>query len=133
MDCQIEWRHSKVEHGKLSVRLEPSPDFAFMMEFDRIVDPVSAPAREGWGTVLLAHGNVVVSDVRIEFAQELRTYLDEAVQEANRRAVDTRAREEAEQRARAAHEAELEAQRSAVAQAAAERDAQLTDAFRRSD
>lgn len=132
MDCHIEWNKSKVEHGKLRVGLEPAPDFAFMVEFDRMVDPIKHPRHEGWGGVLLAHGDIVVSDVRSESAQELRTFLDEAVREANRLAVDTRAREQQEERAQAASAAREEARQSAAAQAAAERDAQLTDAFRRS-
>jgi hypothetical protein len=75
MDCHIDWSTSKVEHGKLRVRLEPPPNFAFMMEFDGIVDPLKHHRHEGWGAVLLAHGHVVVSDVRLESAQELRTSL----------------------------------------------------------
>jgi len=129
MDCHVEWSTSKVEHGKLSVSLEPAPDFAFMMEFDRIVDPIKHPRHEGWGGVLLAHGHVVVSDVRLESAHELRTFLDETVREANQLAADTRAREQQEQ-AQAASAAQQEATQSAAAEAAAERDAQLTDAFR---
>ena len=132
MDCHIDWSTSKVEHGKLSVSLEPAPDFAFMMEFDRIVDPLKTPRREGWGGVLLAHGHVVVSDVRLESAHELRAYLDDTVQEANRLAVDTRARVQQEEKAEAARAAEQEAKQSAAAEAAAERDAHLTDTFRRS-
>ncbi len=132
MDCQIEWSTSKVEHGKLSVSLEPAPDFAFMMEFDRIVDPLTSPRHEGWGAVLLAHGRVVVSDVRLESAPELRTFLDRTVREANRLAVDTRAREQQHEKEQAAGAAEQEAKQSAAAEAAAERDAHLTDAFRRS-
>jgi hypothetical protein len=131
MDCHIEWSTSKVEHGKLSVRLEPAPDFAFMVEFDRIVDPPGHPRHEGWGGVLLAHGHVVVSDVRIESARELQTFLDETVREANRLAVDARAREQQQERAQAARAAQQEARQSAAAQAAAERDARLTDTFRR--
>jgi regulator of protease activity HflC (stomatin/prohibitin superfamily) len=132
MDCHIAWSTSKVEHGKLSVSLEPAPDFAFMLEFDRIVDPLKHPRHEGWGGVLLAHGNVVVSDVRLDSAQELRAFLDETVREANRLAVDTRAREQQEENAQVARAAEQEAKQSAAAEAAAERDAQLTDTFRRS-
>jgi predicted RecB family endonuclease len=132
MDCHIEWSTSKVEHGKLSVSLEPAPDFAFMMEFDRIADPLKNPEREGWGAVLLAHGHVVVSDVRPESAQELRTFLDETVREANRLAVSTRAREQQEEEAQAAGVAQQEAKQSAAAEAAAERDTHLTDMFRRS-
>jgi hypothetical protein len=132
MDCHIEWSTSKVEHDKLSVSLEPAPDFAFMMEFDRIVDPIKHPRHEGWGGVLLAHGHVVVSDVRLESAQELRTFLDETVREASRLAVDTRAREQQQEKAQAASTAQQEAKQSGAAEAAAERDAHLTDAFRRS-
>src|SRR5436190_1079870 len=132
MDCHIDWSTSKVEHGKLSVSLEPPPDFAFMMEFDGIVDPLKHPRHEGWGGVLLAHGHVVVSDVRRESAQELRTFLDEVVREANRLAVDTRAREQQQEKAQAASAAEQEATQSTAAKAAAERDAHLTDTFRRS-
>lgn len=132
MDCHIEWSTSKVEHGKLSVGLEPAPDFAFMMEFDGLVDPIKHPRHEGWGGVLLAHGHVVVSDVRVESAQELRTFLDETVQEANRLAVGTRAREQQQEQAQAASAAQQETKQSAAADAAAERDAHLTDAFRRS-
>jgi regulator of protease activity HflC (stomatin/prohibitin superfamily) len=132
MDCHIEWSTSKVEHAKLRVSLKPAPDFAFMMEFDRIVDPLKHPRHEGWGGVILAHGHVVVSDVRLESAQTLRTFLDERVREANRLAVDTRAREQQQQNAQAARAAEKEAKQSAAAEAAAERDAQLTDTFRRS-
>jgi len=130
MDCHVEWSTSKVEHGKLSVSLEPAPDFAFMMEFDRIVDPIKHPRHEGWGGVLLAHGHVVVSDVRLESAHELRTFLDETVREANQLAADTRAREQQQEQAQAASAAQQEATQSAAAEAAAERDAQLTDAFR---
>ena len=130
MDCHVDWSTSKVEHGKLSVSLEPAPDFAFMVEFDGIVDPLNHPRHEGWGGVVLAHGHVVVSEVRLESAQELRTFLDETVREANRLAVDTRAREQQQQQAQAASAAQQEAKQSAAAQAAAERDAHLTDAFR---
>jgi hypothetical protein len=130
MDCHIDWSASKVEHGKLSVRLEPPPDFAFMMEFDRIVDPIKQSEHKGWGGVLLAHGHVIVSDVRQESAQELRTFLDEAAREANRHAADTRAREREEHEAQAARAEEQAASRAAAAEAAAERDARLTNAFR---
>ena len=132
MDCHIDWSTSSVEHGKLRVSLEPAPDFAFMLEFDGIVDPLTHPRHEGWGGVLLAHGDVVVSDVRLESAQELHVFLDETVREANRLAVDTRAREQQEEKAQAARVSEQEAKQSAAARAAAERDAQLTDAFQRS-
>jgi hypothetical protein len=132
MDCHIDWSTSRVEHGKLSVRLEPTPDFAFMMEFDRIVDPLKRPRHEGWGGVLLAHGHVVVSDVRLESAQELSSFLDDAVREANRLAVETRARDQQEEKAQAARTAQQEAKQSAAAEAAAKRDADLTDTFRRS-
>lgn len=132
MDCEIEWSTSKVEHAKLSVDLEPAPDFAFMMEFDRLVDPLDHSRHEGWGNVLLAHGHVVVSDVRLESAQELRTFLDETVREANRLAADARARERQQEQAQAAEAAKQEALRSAAAQAAAEHDERLTDTFRRS-
>jgi len=127
MDCHIDWSTSKVEHGKLRVKLEPTPDFAFMMEFDGIVDPLKHHRHEGWGAVLLAHGHVVVSDVRLESAEELRTFLDETVREANRLAVDARARERQQDEAKAARATEQEAKQSA----AAERDAQLTATFRR--
>ena len=123
MDCHIDWSTSSVEHGKLRVSLEPAPDFAFMLEFDGIVDPIARPRNEGWGGVLLAHGDVVVSDVRVESAQVLRAFLDETVREANRLAVDTRAREQREEKAQAARVSEQEAQQSAAARAAAERDA----------
>ena len=132
MDCHIDWSTSSVEHGKLRVSLEPAPDFAFMLEFDGIVDPLTHPRHDGWGGVLLAHGDVVVSDVRLESAQELHVFLDETVREANRLAVDTRAREQQEEKAQAARVSEQEAKQSAAARAAAERDAQLTDAFQRS-
>jgi hypothetical protein len=132
MDCHIEWSTSKVDHDKLRVSLEPPPDFAFMMAFDGIVDPFKHPRYEGWGRVLLAHGHVLVSDVRLESAQELRTFLDETVREANRLAADTRVRLQRQEGARAAGAAQQEARQSAAAQAAAERDAQLTDTFRRS-
>jgi hypothetical protein len=121
-----------VEHGKLSVSLEPGPDFAFMVAFDGMVDPLKYPRHAGWGGVVLAHGHVVVGDVRLESAQELRAFLDETVQEANRLAVGARAREQQQERAQVARAAQEEARQSAAAQAAAERDAQLTDAFRRS-
>lgn len=132
MDCHLNWSASNVEHGKLRVSLEPAPDFAFMMEFDRIVDPLSHPQYEGWGGVLLAHGHVVVSDVRLESARQLRTFLDETVREANRLAVQTREREKQQETAEAAQESKREARQSAAAKAAADRDAQLKDAFQRS-
>ncbi len=133
MECHIDWSTSEVEHGKLRVALKPAPDFAFMMEFDGIVDPLKHPRHENWGGVVLAHGHVVVGDVRAESAQQLRTFLDETVREANRLAVDSRAREQQQAEARAAGAAQQEAERTAAVQAAAERDAKLTDAFRRSD
>ena len=132
MNCEIDWSTSKVEHAKLSVGLEPAPDFAFMMEFDRLVDPLEHPRHEGWGSVVLAHGHVVVSDVRLESAQELRIFLDETVREATRLAADARATERQQEQAQAAATAQREALRSAAAQAAAEHDARLTDTFRRS-
>jgi len=132
MDYEIDWSTSKVEHAKLSVDLEPAPDFEFMMEFDRLVDPLEHPRHEGWGGVLLAHGHVVVSDVRLESARELRAFLDETVREANRLAADARARERQQAQAQAAAAAQQEAIRSAAAQAAAEHDERLTDTFRRS-
>jgi hypothetical protein len=132
MDSHIEWSTSKVEHGKLSVGLEPAPDFAFMIEFDRIVDPISHPGHEGWGGIVLAHGHVVVGDVRLESAQELRAFLDETVREANRLAVDTRAREQRQAEAESASMAQEKAAQSTAAEAAAARDAHLTDTFRRS-
>ena len=94
--------------------------------------PLTHPRPEGWGGVLLAHGDVVVSDVRLESAQKLRAFLDETVREANRLAVDTRAREQQQEKAEEVRVSEQEAKESAAAQAAAERDAQLTDAFQRS-
>ena len=132
MDCHIEWSTSKVEHGKLRVGLEPAPDFAFMFEFDGLVDPIKHPRYEGWGSVVLAHGHVVVSDVRLESAHDLRTFLDETVREANRNAEDTRARKQQQEQARAGAAAQQEARRLASAEAAAEHDSRLTDAFRRS-
>jgi hypothetical protein len=131
MDCQIDWSTSEVEHGKLRVSLKPAPDFAFMMEFDGLVDPIKHPHPEGWGGVVLAHGHIVVSDVRLESAGQLRGFLDESVQEANRLAVDTRAREQREREAQEASAAAEEARKRAAAEAAAERDSELTDAFRR--
>ena len=130
MDSHIDWSTSKVEHGKLRVGLKPAPDFAFMMEFDGIVDPLEHHRHEGWGAVLLAHGHVVVSDVRSESAPELRAFLDETVREANRLAVAARAREQQREEAKAARAAEQGAKQSAAAEDAAERDAQLTDTFR---
>jgi hypothetical protein len=132
MDCHIDWSTSKVEHGKLSVRLEPAPDFAFMVAFDGIVDPLDHHRHEGWGGVLLAHGHIVVSDVRVESAPELQAFLDETVREANQLAVSTREHEQEQERAQAARAAQQEARESQAARAAAERDARLTDAFRRS-
>ena len=74
----------------------------------------------------------MVRDVRLESAQKLCAFLDETVREANRLAVDTRAREQREEKAQAARVSAQEAQQSAAAQAAVERDAQLSDAFQRS-
>jgi hypothetical protein len=131
VDSHIKWSTSKVEHGKLRVSLDPPPDFAFMVEFDRIIDPVKHPRHGGWGAVLLAHGHIVVSDLRLESAEQLRTFLDDTVREANRLAVQTRIREQEQENAQAARAAQEEAERSAAARAAAEHDAHLTDAFRR--
>ena len=64
------------------------------------------------GAVLLAHGHVVVSDVRVESAPELRAFLDETVREANRLAVDARAREQQREEAKAARAAEQEAKQN---------------------
>lgn len=132
MDCEIEWSTAKVEHTKLSVGLEPAPDFEFMVEFDRLVDPLEHAPHHGWGSVVLAHGHVVVSDVRLESAQELRTFLDETVREANRLAADARTRAREQEQAQAVAAAQQEAVQSAAAQTAAEHDARLTDTFRRS-
>jgi hypothetical protein len=59
MDCHVEWSTSNVEHGKLRVSLEQAPDFAFMMEFDRIVDPLTHPQHKdgagfSWPTATLS-------------------------------------------------------------------------------
>jgi hypothetical protein len=133
IDCRIDWGSSDVEHGRLSASLKPKPDFTFMVEFDRLIDPLNHPGHEGWGKILLAGHGVVVSDVRLDAAQELRAFLDETVRQANRRAVDTRAREQRDKETQARAAAQREARTSAEAQAAAEHDAQLTQAFRRPD
>jgi hypothetical protein len=132
MDCRIEWSNSRVEQGELSVGLEPAPDFAFMKEFDRLVNPIGHPGHKGWGRVLIAHGDVVVTDVHLESGEELRAFLEETVREANRLAVDTRIRDQERAQARAAGEAQKEAQQAATEQAAADHDAHLTAVFRRS-
>ena len=129
MDCHIEWDSSKVVDDELIASLEPSPDFAFMMEFDGVVDPIKSH-HDGWGRVLIAQGKVVVSDVQPDAAQELRAFLDQAVQEANRLAVDNRVRAQQKEQAEAAAAAERETQKAAAAAAEAKRDEKLTDAFR---
>ena len=90
MEYHLEWRTSKVENYELSVSLHPAPDFAFMVEFDRFLDRYKRSGENRWGRVLLAQGKIVVSDVQPEFAHELRAFLDDAVREANRLAVDYR-------------------------------------------
>jgi hypothetical protein len=112
------------------VALDPAPDLAFMMAFDEIVDPIKHPRYKGWGGVVLARGHVVVTDVRTESAQDLRTFLDNTVREANRLAVDNRERERQHERAQAAARAKQKARKATSAQAAAEHDIQLTDTFR---
>jgi hypothetical protein len=130
MDCHIEWDTSEVEDGKLSVSLEPEPDFAFMVEFDGVLDRNDRSGEQRWGKVLLAQGKVVVSDVQPDSAHELRDFLDEAVREANRLAVDYRTHAREQEQAEAAAVAEREAALAAAADAAAERDEELKDRFR---
>jgi hypothetical protein len=130
MDCHIEWNTSKVENDELSVSLQPAPDFAFMVEFDGVLDRDSRSGEDRWGKVLLAQGEVVVSDVQPDSAQELRAFLDNAVREANRFAVDYRTRAREQEEAEAAAAAEPQAAQAAAARDAAERDADLTDEFR---
>jgi predicted RecB family endonuclease len=130
MDTHIEWDTSEVEQGELSVSLEPAPDFAFMVEFDGVLVGHERPSDEGWGKVLLAEGKVVVSDVQPDSADELRAFLDEAVQKANRLAVDYRTRAREQEEAEAAAAAERQAAEAAAAKAAAERDEELRDEFR---
>jgi hypothetical protein len=130
MDCHIEWDTSEVEDEQLSVSLEPEPDFAFMVELDGVFDRNERSGEERWGKVLLAQGKVVVSDVQPDSAHELRAFLDEAVGEANRLAVDYRTHAREQEQAEAAAVAEREAAQAAAADAAAERDEELTDKFR---
>jgi len=129
MDCHIEWNTSKVEDDELSASLQPAPDFAFMVEFDGVLDRHNRSG-DRWGKVLLAQGKVVVSDVQPDSARELRAFLDDAVREANRLAVDYRTRARQQEEAEAAAAAERQAAEAAAAHAAAERDADLTDEFR---
>jgi hypothetical protein len=130
MDCQIEWGTSEVEDEVLSVSLEPEPDFAFMVEFDGVLDRKERSGEERWGKVLLAQGKVVVSDVQPDSAAAVRAFLDEAVREANRLAVDYRTRAREQEEAEAAAVATRQAAEAAAADAAAERDEELTDKFR---
>ena len=130
MECHVEWNTSQVEDDELSASLQPAPDFAFMVEFDGVLDRHSRSGEGRWGPILLAEGNVVVSDVQPKFAHELRGFLDDAVREANRLAVDYRARARQREEAEAAAAAEGQAAQAAEAHAAAERDEALTDEFR---
>ena len=130
MDCQIEWNTSKVEDDELSASLQPAPDFAFMVEFDGVLDRHNRSGEHRWGRVLLAEGNVVVSDVQPHFVHELRAFLDDAVIEANRLAVDYRVRARQQEEAEAAAAAERQSEQAAAAHAGAERDDELTDEFR---
>ena len=130
MDCHIEWNTSKVEAEELSASLQPAPDFAFMVEFDGVLDRHNRSGEDRWGKVLLAEGNVVVSAVQPHFAHELRAFLDDAVMQANRLAVDYRARERQQEEAKTDAAAERQAEQAAAAHAEAERDDELTDEFR---
>ena len=130
MDCHIEWNTSKVEDDQLSASLQPAPDYAFMLEFDGVLDRHNQAGEDRWGKVLLAQGQVVVSDVQPDSAHELRAFLDEAVTEANRRAVDYRTHARQQEEAEAAAVAERQAAQAAAEHAAAERDEDLTDEFR---
>ena len=64
------------------------------------------------------------------FAHELHVFLDDAVIEANRLAVDYRVRARQQEEAEAAAAAERQAEQAAAAHAGAERDDELTDEFR---
>ncbi len=130
MDCHIEWKTSKVEDDQLNASLRPAPDFAFMVEFDGVLDRHNRSGEDRWGKVLLAQGEVVVSDVQPDFAHELRAFLDEAVREANRLAVDYRTHARQQEEAEAAAAAERQVAQAAAEHAAAERDEDLTDEFR---
>ncbi len=130
MEYHLEWRTSKVENYELSVSLHPAPDFAFMVEFDRFLDRYKRSGENRWGRVLLAQGKIVVSDVQPEFAHELRAFLDDAVREANRLAVDYRTYARQREEAEAAAASQRQAAEDAAAHAAAERDKDLTDEFR---
>ena len=130
MDCHIDWNTSKVEDDELSALLEPAPDFAFMVELDGVLDRHNSSGEERWGRVVLAQGNIAVSDVQPHFAHELRAFLDDAVIEANRAAVDYRVRAQQQEEAEAAVAAGHQAEEAAAARAAAERDDELTNEFR---
>ena len=130
MDCELEWSASTVEHAELSVKLHPAPDFAFMKEFDGILIRHEGDQPERWGTVLIAEGKVVVSDVQLEFAPQLRAFLDDAVREANRLAPATREREREKREAEAAAAAARGAAQAEIAEEAARTDERLTDEFR---
>ena len=130
MDCHIDWNTSKVENDELSASLRPAPDFAFMVEFDGVLDRHNRSGEDRWGKPLLAHGNVVVSDVQPDSAHQLRAFLDDAVREATRLAVDYRARARQQEGAEAAAAAERQAADAAAAHAAAGEDEALTDEFR---
>lgn len=130
MDCHIDWNTSEVEAEELSASLQPAPDFAFMVEFDGVLDRHSRSGEDRWGRVLLAEGKVVVSDVQPHFAHELRAFLDGAVADANRSAVDYRVRARQQEEAEAAAAAARQASQAAAAHDAAEQDEELTDEFR---
>ena len=130
MDCHIDWNTSKVDSDELSASLQPAPDFAFMVEFDGVLDRHNRSGENRWGGVVLAQGNIVVSDVQPDFVHELRAFLDDAVTKANRLAVDYRVRARQQEEAEATAAAERQADEAAAEHAAAERDDELTDDFR---
>ncbi len=55
MGCHIEWNTSKVEDAELTVSLQPAPDFAFMVEFDRVSDRHNQPTSSITTTTQRSH------------------------------------------------------------------------------
>jgi len=132
MDCHLDWSTSKVEHGKLRVSLEPAPDFAFMMEFDGIVDPLDHPRHEGWvrfcWPTASSSSATCASSLLGSCARSSMKRFERPIGWPRRlgRANDSTSKP------KAARAAKQESRQSAAAQAAAEHDARPTDAFRRS-
>src|SRR3954452_2146197 len=130
----IDWGSAEVHEGRLSVPVEPDPDFAFLTVFDMVlIESPLPPGAAAWGRVQFAGGRIVVTEVQPGSAPALERFLDGVVREADERVGPERERLERE--AERERQAASEKQRADAAAAASSerRDDQLEGEFRHRD